>query len=171
MTAALSTGTRRVRCAPDDHSNRGSKLHNCDLACWAQGLSVGPDKRRVIGAHPSRGTRVPMMQAANLRNRDDLALRRRFHLTWCRRVAIQRQMWPGIVIVGEVYSTRSQSAETCTMALRGRRSGMAVLDGLGGPSYKTSVCDRVQYSLQGCGKDAFRSARSRGPDTPCECSR
>ena len=31
------------------------------------------------------------------------------------------------------------------MALRGRRSGMAVLDGLGGPSYKTSVCDRVQY--------------------------
>ena len=44
-----------------------------------------------------------------------------------------------------VYSTRSQSAETCTMALRGRRSGMAVLDGLGGPSYKTSVCDRVQY--------------------------
>ncbi len=33
-----------------------------------------------------------MMQAANLRNRDDLALRRRLHFTWCRRVAIQRQV-------------------------------------------------------------------------------
>ena len=50
--------------------------------------------------------------------------------------------------IPSVYSTRSQSAETCTMALRGRRSGMAVLDGLGGPSYKTSVCDRVQYKLR-----------------------
>ena len=36
------------------------------------------------------------------------------------------------------------------MALRGRRSGMAVLDGLGGPSYKTSVCDRVQYRSRHC---------------------
>ena len=43
-----------------------------------------------------------MMQAANLRNRHDLAMRRRLHLTWCRRVAIQRQMWPGIVIVVKV---------------------------------------------------------------------
>ena len=43
----------------------------------------------LIGAFEA-ATRVPMMQAANLRNRDDLALRRWFHLTWCRRVAIQR---------------------------------------------------------------------------------
>ena len=47
------------------------------------------------------------------------------------------------------------------MALRGRRSGMAVLDGLGGPSYKTSVCDRVQYT-------SIRSAAGRvsGPEPP-----
>ena len=33
------------------------------------------------------------------------------------------------------------------MALRGRRFGMAVLDGLGGPSYRTSECGRVRYIL------------------------
>ena len=42
------------------------------------------------------------MQSADLPNGDDLALRRRLHLTWRWRVAIQRKMAPGIVVVVEV---------------------------------------------------------------------
>ncbi len=42
------------------------------------------------------------MQSADLPKGDDLALRRRLHLAWRRRVAVQRQVRPGIVIVVEV---------------------------------------------------------------------
>ena len=111
-----------MRSALEDRRNRGSRLQNRGLAREAQGLSVGPDKRRVIGAHPSRGTRVPMMQAANLRNRDDLAKRRALHVTRRRRVAIQRQMCPGIVIVGEVVRkdavTDCLNTATCCRSAR-----------------------------------------------------
>ena len=44
-----------------------------------------------------------------------------------------------------VYRSRSETAGTCTMALRGRRHWLAI-DGLGGPSYKTSDCDRLRYN-------------------------
>ncbi len=43
-----------------------------------------------------------MVQPANLRGRNDLAFGRRLNATWDRRVAIQRKMTSGIVIVVEV---------------------------------------------------------------------
>ena len=51
----------------------------------------------------SRGTCVAMMQSANLRDRDDPASRRRLHHTRRGRVAIQRQMATGVVIVVKVF--------------------------------------------------------------------
>src|SRR5262245_42256983 len=50
------------------------------------------------------GSLVMMMQPADLRDCDDLALRRRFDLSWSRRVPLQGLMWPGVVIVIEVLS-------------------------------------------------------------------
>ena len=39
------------------------------------------------------------------------------------------------------------------MALRGRRHWLAI-DGLGGPSYKTSDCDRLRYTYHDLPRDA-----------------
>ena len=44
-----------------------------------------------------------MMQTANLRNRNDLALRRRLHVTGCWRIPIQREMCSGIVIIVKAF--------------------------------------------------------------------
>ena len=55
----------------------------------------------------SRSTRVSVMQSADLPNGDDLALRRRFHLTWGRRVAIQRKVRSRIVVVVEILGQDS----------------------------------------------------------------
>ena len=66
-----------MRCATDDRCNVGSKLQNRSLLPWTRGLSEGRDKRGWIWAHPSRGTRVPMMQAAELWAGNNLALGRR----------------------------------------------------------------------------------------------
>ena len=41
----------------------------------------------------------------------------------------------GTIGSAELYSTRSQSAGTCTMGLRARRGLLSQSDGLGGPSY------------------------------------
>src|SRR5215510_7637281 len=48
------------------------------------------------------GSLVTMMQPADLRDCDDLALRRRFDLSWNRRVSLQGLMRPGVVIIVEV---------------------------------------------------------------------
>ena len=53
-------------------------------------------------AHSSRGTRVTVMQAADLREGNNVAFRRRFGAPRCRRIAVQRQMRPGSVIIIEV---------------------------------------------------------------------
>ena len=62
-----------------------------------------------------------LMQAANLRNRDGLAQRRCLHVTRRRRVAIQRQMWAGAVIVPQVGQFgQSRDSNTQKMRSRGR---------------------------------------------------
>ena len=48
-----------------------------------------------------------MMQPADLRECDDLALRRRFDLSWSRRVSLQCLMWSRVVIIVEVMSQGS----------------------------------------------------------------
>ncbi len=54
-------------------------------------------------AQRSRGTPgVPMVQAADLRDGNNFALRRRFDAAWCRRIAIQREMRAGRVVVVEI---------------------------------------------------------------------
>ena len=47
----------------------------------------------------SGGTRVPVVKTADLRDDNNVAFRRRFGAPRCRRIAVQRQMRPGIVIV------------------------------------------------------------------------
>src|SRR5262249_14577074 len=53
------------------------------------------------------GSLVTMMQPADLRDCDDLALRRRFDLSWSRRVPLQGLMRPGVVVIVEVISQDS----------------------------------------------------------------
>src|SRR5262249_33096552 len=53
------------------------------------------------------GSLVTMMQPADLRDCDDLALRRPFDLSWSRRVLLQGLMRPGVVIIVEVLSQDS----------------------------------------------------------------
>ena len=62
-------------------------------------MEVARNGQAMLRATSSSTPRVPMMQAGNLRNRDDLAQRRCLHVTRRRRVAIQGQMRPGIVII------------------------------------------------------------------------
>ena len=50
-----------------------------------------------------------MMQSADLRECNDLTLGRRLNATWDRRVAIQRKMASGIVIVAEVFGQDAMS--------------------------------------------------------------
>ena len=45
-----------------------------------------------------------MMQTANFRNRDHLASIRWFNLPWHRSVAIERQMWPGFMVIVEILA-------------------------------------------------------------------
>jgi len=65
------------------------------------------EPRRDSGSTSGSTSRVAMMQAANLRNRDDFAKRRRLDLTRRRRVAIERQVRPDLVIIAEVISKDS----------------------------------------------------------------
>ena len=51
-----------------------------------------------------RGAGVAMMQAANLRHRNDLTLTWRLNVPWRRRIAIQRPMRAHLVIVIEIQS-------------------------------------------------------------------
>jgi hypothetical protein len=75
---------------------------------WMQGLSDRRDKRGWMWAHSSRGTpRVPMMQAADLRDGNNFPLVRRLDAPWHRRIAIQRQMCPGMVIILKILGQDS----------------------------------------------------------------
>ena len=65
------------------------------------------EPRRDSGSTSGSTSRVAMMQAANLRNRDDVTKRRRLDITRRRRVAIERQMRPRLVIVAEVIGNDS----------------------------------------------------------------
>src|SRR5215510_1507170 len=56
----------------------------------------------VTGSPTLCSSLVTMMQPADLRDCDDLALRPRFDLSWSRRVSLQGLMRPGVVIIVEV---------------------------------------------------------------------
>ncbi len=71
------------------------------LCPWAH-TGYAQRRNEDLGSTSRSAPGVPMMQAAGLRNRDDLAQRRRLHFTWFRRVAIQGQVAAGVVIVVEV---------------------------------------------------------------------
>src|SRR5262249_39152754 len=91
-----------------DDSNSGRRhvaLQQCTLIS-ARADSSPVDLIDIIpeltGSPTLCGSSVTMMQAADLLNCDDLALRRRFDLSWSRRVPLQGLMRPGVVIIVEV---------------------------------------------------------------------
>ncbi len=75
------------------------------------------NQNRARTENDSGGSAVPMMQAADLRNRYDSPVARRFHFSWDRRVAIQRKVSPLFVVVIKVIAQiprRCRSVSTTT---------------------------------------------------------
>ena len=86
---------------PMERHNRSNATKNRGLHVSVRtGCVEHNDEEKELGL--SSTSRVPMVQTANLRDGNDLALGRRFHVAWRRRVAIQGQVTAGVVVVVEV---------------------------------------------------------------------
>ena len=99
-------GTNGTRHLAEERHNRSNAMKNRGLHVSVHtGCVEHNDEEKELGL--SSTSRVPMVQTANLRDGNDLALGRRFHVAWRRRVAIQGQVTAGIVVVVEILGQDS----------------------------------------------------------------